>query len=108
MQPGATDKRSNHLLSERNYYSTKFFTEHLLAIEIRKTQIFMDKPVYLSLSILELSKIVMYQCWFDCIKHKYQEQAKLCYIGSASFFIYIKMDDIHKDIAEDAETRFDN
>ena len=45
---------------------------------------------------------------FDCIKPKYQEQAKLCHIGSDSLFIYIKMDDTHKDIAEDAETRFDN
>ena len=47
-------------MSEPNYHSTKFFTENLLAIEMRKTQIFMNKPVYLVLSILELSKIVIY------------------------------------------------
>ena len=47
-------------MSEPNYHSTKFFTENLLAIEMRKTQIFMNKPEYLVLSILELSKIVIY------------------------------------------------
>ena len=47
-------------MSEPNYHSTKFFTENLLAIEMRKTQIFMNKPVYLVSSILELSKIVIY------------------------------------------------
>ena len=52
-------------MPEPNYHSTKFFTENLLAIEIRKIQIFMNKPVGLGLSILELSKIVMYEFWYD-------------------------------------------
>ena len=54
-----TEKRRNYLVSEPNYQSAKFFSENLLAIEMRKTQLFMNKPVYLGLSILELSKIVM-------------------------------------------------
>ena len=56
-----TEKRRNYLVSEPNYQSTKFFSENLLAIEMRKTQLFMNKPVYLGLSILELSKIVMHK-----------------------------------------------
>ena len=48
----STEKRRNYLVSETNYHATKFFTEHLLAIEIRKTQILLNKPVYLRLSIL--------------------------------------------------------
>ena len=47
-----TEKRRNYLVSEPNYQSTKFFSENLLAIEMRKTQLFMNKPVYLGLSIL--------------------------------------------------------
>ena len=51
----ATERRKNYLVSEPNYHTTKFFTEYLLAIEMKKTQILMNKPVYLGLSILELS-----------------------------------------------------
>ena len=55
------ERRRNYLVSEPNYHSKKFFTENLLAIEMRKTQILMNKPVYLRLSLLDLSKIVMYE-----------------------------------------------
>ena len=65
----------------------------------------MMKPVYLGLSILELSKIVMYEFWYDFVKPKYGEKAKLQYMDTESFILYIKTDDIYKDIAEDAETR---
>ena len=61
----ARKKRRNYLVSETNYHTTKFFTEHLLAIEMRKTQILMNKSVYLGLSILELSKTVMFEFWYD-------------------------------------------
>ena len=44
-----TKRRTNHLVSEQNYHTTNFFTENLLAIEMRKTQILINKPVYLSL-----------------------------------------------------------
>ena len=56
-----TERRRNYLVSESNYDTTKFFTENLLAIEIKKTQTVMNKSVYLGLSILELSKILMYE-----------------------------------------------
>ena len=55
------ERRSNYLVSELNYHTTKFFTENLLAIEMRKTQILMNKSIYLGLSILDLSKTVMYE-----------------------------------------------
>ena len=67
----------------------------------------MNKPVYLGLSILELSKILMYEFWHDNVKRKYVKKAKLCYMDTDSFIVYIKTDDIYKDIAEEVETRFD-
>ena len=67
----------------------------------------MNKPVHLGLSILELSKILMYEFWYDYLKSKYGENVKLCYMVTDSFIVYIKPDDIYKDIAEDIETRFD-
>ena len=96
--------------TEPNYRRTNFFSENLLEIEIRNTQILMSKPVYLGLSILELSKIVLvlYKFWYDYVKPKYSEKAKLCYMDTDSFIVYIKTDDLYKDITEDVETRFDN
>ena len=56
-----TKRRRNDLVSEPKYHSTKFFTENLLAVEMRKTEILMKNPVFLGLSILDLSKTVMYE-----------------------------------------------
>ena len=55
-----TERRRNYLVSEPNYHTTKFFTENLLAIEMRKTLILMNKPVYLGLSILDRSENLLY------------------------------------------------
>ena len=67
----------------------------------------MSKPVYLQLPTLKLIKIVMYEFWYDYIKPKYGEKAKLCYVDTDSFIVYTKADDICEDIAEDIETRSD-
>ena len=100
------ERRRNYLVSEPNFHTTKFFTENVLAIEMKKADILM-KPVYLGLSILTLSKILMYEFWYNYVKLKCDQKAKLCYINTGSFIVYIKTDDIYKDIAEDVETRFD-
>ena len=63
---------------------------------MRKTQAYINKPVYLGLLILELRKMVMYEFWYDYIKPKYKEKTKLCYIDTDSFTVYIKMNDIIK------------
>ena len=65
-----TDKRRNQLVSEPNYYATKWFSENLLAIEMKKTRVKMNKPIYLGLSILEISKTLMYEFCYDYIKPK--------------------------------------
>ena len=73
-----TERKRNYLVSEPNYQTyQKFSTETLLVTEMGKTQILMNKPVYLGLSILDLSKTVMYRFWYDYLKPKYGENAKL-------------------------------
>ena len=69
-----TERRKNYLVLEPNYHTTRFFKENLLAIEMGKTQILMNKPVYLGLSILDLSKNVMYEFCYDYVKPKYGDQ----------------------------------
>ena len=73
----------------------------------KNNRILLNKPVYLGLSILELSKTLMYEFWNDYIKPKYGKKAKLCYMDTDSFIVYIKTNDIYEDVAEDVETRFD-
>ena len=69
-----TERRRNYLVSEPNYHTTKFFTENLLATEMKKkTEILMDKPACLGLLKLELSKILMCEFWYDYEKLKYGE-----------------------------------
>ena len=102
-----TERKRNYLVSEPNYHTTKFFTENLLTIQMRKTEILMNKPVYLGISILELSKILIYDFWYDYVKPKYVKNSKIVLYGSRQFHCIHKAGDIYKDIAEDVETRFD-
>ena len=102
-----TNKRRNQLVSEPNYHTTKWFSEKLLAIEMKKAKVKMNKPVYLGLSILEICKTLMYEFWYDYLKPKYSDNVKLCYMETDSFIVHIKAKDFYKDIANDVEKRFD-
>ena len=102
-----TNKRRNQLASEPNYHTTKYFSENLMAIEMKKTKVKMNKPIYLGMSILDISKTLMYEFWYDYIKPKYQDKAKLCYMDTDSFVIHIKTEDFYEDIANDVEKWFD-
>ena len=84
-----TEVRRNYLLSEPNYHKY-FFSENLLAIVMGKILVVLNKPVYLGLSISELSKIVMHKIWYDYVKPKYGDKAKLCYMDRNSFMMCIK------------------
>ena len=66
-----TDKRRNQLASEPNYHTTKYFSENLMAIEMKKTKVKMNKPIYLGMSILDISKTLMYEFCYYYIKAKY-------------------------------------
>ena len=98
--------RKNYLVSEPNSHTTKFFTENVLAMDMRKTQILMNKPVYLALSILDLSETVMFEFCYDYVKPKYGENAKLSYMDTDSFIVHVKTEDTYKDIVEDVEIIF--
>ena len=99
--------RRNQLVSEPNYHTTKYISENVLVIEMKKTEVKMNKPIYLGMSILDTSKTLMYKFWYDYIKPKYKDKAKLCYTDTDSFVIYIKTEDFYKDIANDVERWFD-
>ena len=98
-----TDKRANQLVPVDIYRTTKSFSEDLLAMEMKEIKVKMNKPVYLGLLILEISKTLMYEFWYGYIKLKYQNIAKLCYMDPQSFIIHIKTEYFFKDIADDVK-----
>ena len=74
---------------------------------MNKMKVKMNKPIYLGLSILDISKILMYEFWYDYMKPKYNDNVKLCYMDTDSFVMNIKTNDFYKDISSDVEKRFD-
>ena len=95
-----TDERRKKLVSEPNYDSGKQFSENLMAIEMRKTEVLMDKPIAVGQAALGISKTLM-------LKPMYQDNIKLCYMDTDSFIIHIQTDDFFKDIANDVDKSFD-
>ena len=73
---------------------------------MKKTKVKMNKPIYLGLSILEISK-TMFEFWYDYLKPKYNNDVKLCYMDTDSFIMNIKTNYFYEDIASDVENRFD-
>ena len=102
-----TDKKRNKLVSEPNYHTINYISEDLSIIEIKITKVKMNKPIYLGLSILDISKILMYKFWYDYMKPKYGNDVKICYMDTDSFVMNIKTNDFYKDIANNVEKRFD-
>ena len=103
-----TDKKRIKLVSEPNYHTMNYISEDLSIIEMNKSRVKMNKPIYLGLSILDISKILMYEFGYDYMKPKYDDNVKFCYMDTDSFIMSIKTNDFYKDIANDVENRFDS
>ena len=74
---------------------------------MKKTKVKMNKPIYLGLSILEISQILMYEFLYDYMKPKYNDNVRLCYMDADSFVMHIKTNDFYKDVSSDSECKFD-
>ena len=83
------------------------FSEHLFAVEMGKTEIKMNKPVYLGQTVLDLSKTLMYEFHYGYMRPKYGSKVSLCYMDTACFVFEIETEDFYKDFAKDVEKRFD-
>ena len=102
-----TDKKRSKLVSEPNYHTINYISEDLSIIEMNKTKVKMTKPIYLGLSISEISKMLMYEFWYDYMKPKYGNNVKLCYMDTDSFIMNIKTKEFYKNLDNDVEKRFD-
>ena len=101
------NQKRNKLVSEPNYHTSKHFSEDLMAIEMRKTKVVMSKPVYLGQAILDISKTLMYEFWYDYLKPKYGDKVKLCYMDTDNFIVHIETEDFYEDIASNVDKWFD-
>ena len=91
-----------------NFKSGALFGENIMGCEMGKIKVVMNKPVYLSQAILDVSKIVMYEFHYDYMVPNYGlEKLKLCYMDTDSLVYDIKTEDFYEDIANDVEARFD-
>ena len=102
-----SDKRRKRLVSEPNYHSHKNFSEHWMAIEMKKTKVKMIKPLYLGMSTLHISKTLMHELWYNYIKPKYGGRAKLCHTDTDSFVIHMITEYFFEDISDVVDGRFD-
>ena len=82
-----SDKKRNKLISEPNCHTMKLIDNNLAIIEMKKVTVKMNKPIYLGLSILDIRKITMYKFWYDYVKIKYEDKARLCYMDTDSYRI---------------------
>ena len=102
-----TQERLKKLTAKPNFKSHKIFSENLVSVHMKKTSLTMNKPVYLGMCILDLSKTIMYDFHYNYIKPKYGEKAKLLFTDTDSFMYEIETEDFYKDISKDVWDRFD-
>ena len=102
-----SDKKYLKYVMKPNFKGGHPFSKHLFAVEMGKTEITMNKPVYLGEAILDLRKTLMYEFHYDYMRPKYGSKVKLCYMDTDSFVYEIETEDFYRDIAKDVEKRFD-
>ena len=101
------DKVAQKLAAKPNYYHCTIFDENLIAVHMKKTKLYFNKSIYLGMSILNLSKSLMYDFHYNYIKTKYGDKTKLLFTDTDSLAYEIKTNDFYKDINPDIEKRFD-
>ena len=100
-------KQAEKLSAKPNFKHCNIFSEDLVAIHMKKTKLDFDKPVYLGMCILDLSKTLMYDFHYNYIKQKYGDKAKLLLTDTDSLMYEIQTEDLYKDISGDVKDRFD-
>ena len=102
-----TEEKLRKLTAKPNFRSRKIFSENLVSVHMKKTSLTMNKPVYLGMCILDLSKTIMYDFHYNYIKPKYGDKAKLLFTDTDSLMYEIETEDFYKDITGDVKNRFD-
>ena len=100
-------KKAVKLTSRPNFDRSTIFDKNLIAVHMKKTEVFFNKPVYVGQAILDLSKTLMFNFHYNYIQKKYKHRAELLFTDTDSLMYQIYTDDFYKDISYDIETKFD-
>ena len=101
------EKEAKKLISKPNFHHRTIFTENLIAVHMKKTKVYYNKPIYLGLCVLDLSKTLMYDFHYNYIKKKYGQAASLLFTDTDSLAYEIDTEDFYKDINPDVDRLFD-
>ena len=93
-------KKAEKLAAKPNFKHCNIFDEDLIAIHMKKTSLTMNKPVYLGMNILDLSKILMFDFHYNYIKKKYGDKAKLLFTDTDSLMYKIQTEDFYRILKE--------
>ena len=102
-----SEDKARKLFAKPNYETRTIFPNNLIAVHMKKTKLKLNKPIYLGMSILDLSKTLMYDFHYNYIKPKYDNKAKLLFTDTDSLAYETETKDFYKDIAPDIESMFD-
>ena len=94
-------KRIKKICAKPSFKSFKIFNESLVAVHQAKTKLLLNRPIYVGASILDMSKILMYDFHYNYIKDKYDNRAKLLFTDTDSLCYEIETEDIYKDMLQD-------
>ena len=101
-------KRAKRLVNRPDFERATIFDKNLIAVHMKKTEVYFNKPVYVGQSILDLSKTLMFDFHYNYIKNKYKDhQAELVFTDTDSLLYHIRTDDFYKDISCDIQDKFD-
>ena len=100
-------KKAAKLTSRPNFDRATIFDKNLIAVHMKKTEIFFNKPIYVGQAILDLSKTLMFDFHYNYIRKKYKHKAELLFTDTDSLMYHIHTDDFYKDISHDIKNKFD-
>jgi hypothetical protein len=103
IQPQTNPKRYRKLIADPLYKGRKIFYDNLVAVHLKKAVIKMERPIYIGFSVLELSKLCMYQFYYDILKMRYGDNVELAYTDTDSLLVKITTENVYKDLTEMAE-----
>ena len=99
--------KAQKLVNKPNYQHRTIFDEHLIAVHMKKTKLYFNKPIYLGMCILDLSKTLMYDFHYNYIKPKFGDKSRLLFTDTDSLMYEIETLDFYKDIIPDIKNKFD-
>ena len=100
-------KKALNLSSQPNFDRATIFDEHFVAIHMKKTEVYFNKPIFVGQAILYISKTLMFDFHYNYIRKKYGEKAELLMTDTDSLVYLIETDDFYEDIKKDVEEKFD-